>query len=226
MNKAGEDALFISPNKMCLAVFDGVGGWAKQGVDASAYSNSLANGCKVAHAKGIFHPTDMMQHAYEASLKVQGTSTACVCVIQQTPLSLVVSNLGDSKVIVVRDLKVCFASQEQQIVWNTPYQMGSGSDMQPKSHAVTTTIPLRANDWIVLATDGLFDNLSYPEIVNVLRKGGNCTALSVELSEQAFKVSTNTKANTPFAKEAKKAGKPWQGGKTDDISVIVAQIIP
>jgi len=226
INKSGEDSLFLSspknPSCQCLAVFDGVGGWAKEGVDASAYSQALAKGVGKGFAAGTLNPTELLQHAYESASDIVGTSAACVTVFNNNTLQI--CNLGDSKVIVVRDSKNFFASEEQQVEWNTPYQIGTGSSHTPKTHSKFYNVQLKEKDYIVLATDGLFDNLSHQDIIGFVKPTVECQAVAQLLVEQSFKVSTNTRANTPFAKDAKKAGKSWQGGKTDDITVIFARV--
>jgi len=50
-SKGGEDRYFISKCGTCVAFFDGVGGWAKKGVDASAYSEALSVGAREAFEK-------------------------------------------------------------------------------------------------------------------------------------------------------------------------------
>jgi len=164
-----------------------------------------------------------MQYAYEQAKGITGTSTACVLTLSDD-LQLQASNLGDSRFIVVRESKVILCSEDQQIEWNMPYQIGSTSNMSPKTHANNYTLTLKANDYIVVGTDGLFDNLQHSEIISQL-KGDNCQSIAATILEKTINTSLNTRANTPFAKDAKKAGKPWYGGKQDDITVIVVKIL-
>ena len=95
-------------------------------------------------------------------------------------------------------------------------------------------------DFVVMGTDGLFDNLYDEDIENCLRPGikpagkqddeemfeladpegvANCMAT------KAYNLSKDTRYNSPFAKGAWQARIPYRGGKEDDITVIVSQII-
>jgi len=47
-SKGGEDAFFISNDGTLMGVFDGVGGWADEGIDPRDYSNGLSQGSKIA----------------------------------------------------------------------------------------------------------------------------------------------------------------------------------
>lgn len=48
--------------------------------------------------------------------------------------------------------------------------------------------------------------------------------LAEVIAKFAFKLSVDPVYNSPFAKKAKKAFYNYRGGKSDDISVIVAQV--
>jgi len=222
-NKAGEDAVFVSKMKNCFGVFDGVGGWTKEGIDPSAYSAKLSEATREAYeTENIKDPLKLMQYAYEQAKNVPGTSTACIAVIDGCQLS--VANLGDSRLIVCRDQKVILCSQDQDIEWNMPYQIGTDSNMTPETHAKEYNLFLKPFDFIVLGSDGVFDNLSHGDILSLL-KGENCQVIAKSIAEKAFTISMNQKAITPFGKEAKKFGKNWVGGKQDDISVVVVNIL-
>jgi len=204
-------------------VFDGVGGWAKEGIDPSAYSTKLCEATLEAYEKeNISDPTQIMQYAYQKALSIKGTSTACIVVINEQNLSA--ANLGDSRFVVWRDQKVVLASRDQEIDWNMPYQIGTDSDMIPETHANKYALALRQGDFIVLGSDGVFDNLSHADIGSLL-KGDNCGIMAKNIAEKAHAISVNLNAVTPFSKEAKKAGKNWSGGKQDDISVVVVKIM-
>jgi len=203
-NKTGEDALYVSKHKSCFAVFDGVGGWTATGVDASEYSNKLARATQEAYEnENIKDPIELMQYAFEQAKDTTGTSTACILTLSDD-LQLQAANLGDSRFIVVRENKILLCSEDQQIEWNMPYQIGSSSNMTPKVHAKNYCISLKSEDYIVIGTDGLFDNLCHSEIINCL-KDDNAQQIATALVEKSFTTSLNTRANTPFAKDAKKS---------------------
>jgi len=223
INKLGEDTLYVNPN--CIGVFDGVGGWAKEGVDAREYANKLCKGVKEAfETKNLTNPIDILQHAYEEGHAVKGTSTALVLVINKDTLNA--ANLGDSQFIVVRNLSVILESKEQQIEFNMPFQIGTGSDLQPKLHADKYTLSIQHNDYIVMGSDGLFDNLQTTAMVNSIKKGpkGSCKIIAKDIAQKAYANSLKRNITTPFSKLAKQHNIVWSGGKPDDITVIVAKI--
>ena len=101
-------------------------------------------------------------------------STGCIAILEfskdRDVPTLLVSNLGDSGACVIRDGKQVFRTREQQVEFNMPYQMGTGSDIEPKIHAESSEFALVKGDWIVMGSDGLFDNLDPSDIIKVLKK--------------------------------------------------------
>ena len=78
----------------------------------------------------------------------------------------IAANIGDSGLLVVRDGRVVHRSSEQQHYFNTPYQLSlPPTDMESD---VLADLPEAADryefnvedgDVIILATDGIFDNV-------------------------------------------------------------------
>jgi protein phosphatase PTC7 len=221
MNKNGEDAILITKCKKCFGVFDGVGEWIKFGVDSSAYSNKLSSSAKAIYEKEkIQDPNLLMHRAYIEAKDIVGTSTGCIIIIDGD--KLFASNLGDSGFIIIRSLKVVLSSKSQQLGWNCPFQMGKDCTLNPKEHADNYTFDLKKGDIIVIATDGLWDNLSNGDVVTLLKTPGEKSADNIVKSAKA--IMNSTTAQSPFAKEARKQKKQWSGGKPDDITVIVVII--
>jgi len=219
LNKNGEDAILITKCKKCLGVFDGVGEWVKYGVDSSAYSNKLSSSAKVLFEKEkIRDPITLMQRAYLEAKDVIGTSTGCIVIIEGD--KLLAANLGDSGFIVIRNHKVVLSSKSQQISWNCPFQMGKDCTLNPKEHGDKYTFDLKKGDIIVIASDGLWDNLSNGDVVVLLKTPNEKSADNIV--KAAKDIMNSTTAQSPFAKEAKKLKKQWSGGKPDDVSVIIA----
>ena len=93
-------------------------------------------------------------------------------------------------------------------------------------------------DFVVMGTDGLFDNLFDEDIETCLKpsiepvKGTtdkfkmlDPEATAKCIGDKAYKMSKDRRYNSPFAVGALKSGKRYIGGKEDDITVIVAQIV-
>jgi len=51
------------------------------------------------------------------------------------------------------------------------------------------------------------------------------TTIANNIANNAFQTSMDTRVKTPFASSAKKSGKTWKGGKSDDISIIVGKVL-
>lgn len=201
-----------------------------------------------------------------------GSCTACVAFFDNTRHQLHFSNLGDSGIIVLRhidsnvagslkrdktkprtertsDLRVAFVSQQQLHSFNHPYQLGwTGEEIEEKSSfksaqdTCTTSIHVRRGDIIIMATDGLFDNVDVDEIAELglewenkvgLIRGGDIAArekrwamgnsltllskervgdLAMTLCEKARQYSLDSAKDSPFAILAKENDIMWSGG--------------
>eukprot|EP01126_Amoeba_proteus_P057849 TRINITY_DN7401_c0_g1_i2.p1 TRINITY_DN7401_c0_g1~~TRINITY_DN7401_c0_g1_i2.p1 ORF type:complete len:175 (-),score=47.70 TRINITY_DN7401_c0_g1_i2:630-1154(-) len=172
--------------------------------------------------KNRIYPVEILQNACTAASEIVGSSTGCLVTIRNTKLHA--ANVGDSRFIVVRTGKVVLSCTEQQLDWNMPYQMGSQSDILPKTHADVYHFDLERNDLIVMGTDGLFDNLFLEEIVSLLDMELTVGKIASNIAKLAKRKAYDTRANTPFKKEANRLGKFWGGGKPDDITVIVGWV--
>lgn len=105
------------------------------------------------------------------SLLETGSSTACVAVIQHLKARMSVLNVGDSGYILFRERRIIFHSKEHQRGYNFPYQlsplMNTDSALEGDQY---NDIPLLPNDIVLLASDGLFDNLYDKQIEPVLNE--------------------------------------------------------
>lgn len=149
------------------------------------------------------------------------------------------------------DLQAVFVSQQQLHSFNHPFQLGwTGEDLeedektsfQAARSACTTSIHVRRGDVIVMATDGLFDNVDIDEIaavaleweqLNGFLRGGDIDAreqrwvagssltdlsyqqipnLSELLVKKARENSLDPTLDSPFALLAKDNDIMWSGG--------------
>lgn len=83
---------------------------------------------------------------------------------------------------------------------------------------------VREGDWVVIATDGLYDNVSDVEIVSAVSQAVDAMTLAEALGNLASSRSVDAKFRSPFMIAAGKAGVKWQGGKADDITVVTIQV--
>lgn len=162
-DKGGEDAFFIQKN--ALGVFDGVGGWASIGVDAGLYSKELARlTANYVVNEGPAAIVEALKHATDKNRAI-GSSTACVVGLDGTQLIGV--NVGDSGLVVIRDGAIVYRTTEQQHYFNCPYQIGTDS-LDTVEVGGPIDIKLQHGDWIIMGTDGLWDNVFPSNIVDAV----------------------------------------------------------
>ncbi|KAI9307075.1 phosphatase 2C-like domain-containing protein [Cunninghamella echinulata] len=187
-------------------------------------------------------PVYILQKSYEESMSLAekegifGSCTACLAILRHDELRI--ANIGDCGISVIRHNDYIFRSEEQQHSFNFPYQLGTGSPDRPKD-AQAFNIKVEKNDIIIMGSDGLYDNLFDKEILSIIQSqvapymlpGTNKhlkfepQRLSDALASRAKAVSDNKcDIKSPFQKRAVHEGIYYQGGKADDISVVVAVV--
>ncbi|KAM3357713.1 hypothetical protein P3S68_020644 [Capsicum galapagoense] len=84
----GQDASFICAKEQMIGVADGVGGWAKKGIDSSEYSRELMKNAKFAIRNNKSSSIDLMKVLNEAysKTKAKGSSTACILTLANDTL--------------------------------------------------------------------------------------------------------------------------------------------
>ena len=142
-------------------------------------------------------------------------------------------NIGDSGYIKLRkeglDLILKHQSNPQWHNFNFPFQVGTSGD-DPSCADFEEHI-VKDKDIFLVATDGLWDNLYLPSILDILRpfirKSDDLLdpELIVEiLGKEAEKFSNMVSYRSPFAKQASRYFSDYDGGKIDDITIILAQV--
>jgi len=254
--KGGEDAYVAEEGIICVA--DGVGGWNDQGVDPSKFSNELCENIKKEYFKNsnlhIGNPVKLFSIACENTSSI-GSSTFCMCILDFEKEYLHTLNMGDSGYMLLRatssgpgsiknpnktlntllsnpshtdsPFDIIFKSPEQQHSFNFPYQVGTHGDRPDE--AQIQVHKFEENDIIILATDGLWDNLYEQQILKILKpfhdisnQLKNLDIIAEMIGQISEKYSNDQKYKSPFSKKSKGL---YLGGKADDITVIVAQIV-
>ena len=185
----GEDAYFATDNNRVLGVADGVGGWVELGIDAGAFSRELMGNAKsYATSEDSLDPGDILHDAYFKTTAL-GTCTACLVSLDGGELKAI--NVGDSGFSVLRRLDrrgadlnaangsvgsncgdkahqwaLFFETTEQTHFFNCPFQLGTNSKDSP-ADGQSFTIPVLPGDIVILATDGLLDNIFTAELIQV-----------------------------------------------------------
>jgi protein phosphatase PTC7 len=165
----------------------------------------------------------------------------------------------------LKHIKVQYVSQQQLMSFNHPYQLGwTGEHLSP-SEALTSSLKqpsdsyaaslhVRRGDIIIMATDGLFDNVDVDDICQMAvewetkhnfllgdveerarrwQKGESKAALSAEvvpdlaatLCQAARQKSLQSDVDSPFAILAKENDILWSGGMPDDCTVIAMHVV-
>ncbi|KKK16783.1 hypothetical protein P175DRAFT_0475798 [Aspergillus ochraceoroseus IBT 24754] len=160
---------------------------------------------------------------------------------------LYVTNIGDCKVLVIRprEEKVLFRTEEQYHWFDCPLQLGTNSVDTPRENAVLSLVDIEEGDIVLGVSDGVLDNLWEHEILSVtlgsLRKWDQeryedkeldwappallaeeqMVFVARELLKAALVVAQDPFAESPYMEKAIDEGLAIQGGKMDDISVVV-----
>jgi protein phosphatase PTC7 len=169
--------------------------------------------------------------------KELGSSTVCVLVLDSIKNELYSGYLGDSCYMIARpkaigQFELIFKAEEQTHGFNIPFQVGSEGD-NPNS-AITHKHKVEKNDLIIAASDGLWDNLEVEDILKEINKISlqfdtivlNTEYIAGTISMKAEELSRDPSHYSPFAKRAiENKYRNYFGGKPDDITVVVAQVL-
>lgn len=117
-------------------------------------------------------------------------------------------------------------TKEQQHFFNCPYQLGTDSE-DGLAMGQNVQIKVKVGDLLVVATDGLYDNVSDGDIVGVVQQmeGKEVMEVAEALGDLASERAVDANYESPFMKAAGKAGVEWRGGKADDITVVVLKVV-
>jgi protein phosphatase PTC7 len=80
---------------------------------------------------------------------------------------------------------------------------------------------------LLIATDGVYDNLFDAELAKLLGSARGCSAttLATEVAICARKSSRSRTARTPFSVAASETGHNMPGGKMDDVGIICVKVV-
>ncbi|KAI9466200.1 protein serine/threonine phosphatase 2C [Lactarius psammicola] len=191
------------------------------------------------------HPRECLKLAYQATLRerfvIAGSSTACLINLNASSGLLRAANLGDSGFMIIRSSSVLHRQRAQTHFFNCPRQLAKIPSVIGRSSGAVTDSPedadvyetkLRDGDLIIAYTDGLSDNVFNHEITSICslvsRSGVSEEAqvklISDRLIEYARGCMFNEKRPSPFQKAAAMNGVAFNGGKLDDITLVVALV--
>jgi len=239
----GHDAFFVDDAAGVVGVADGVGGWVTSGIDPGVFSRQLMNFAAESVRAGESDPGAVLQSAH-ARTTALGSSTAVVMAFVPArggePAKLRAVNLGDSGFLLLRDGAVLCQSRPQEKFFNAPFQLraaNTGKAAEMPSDAETYEVKdVRVGDVVVLATDGVLDNLFPEEVAAIVRSVQSGDGLSASaqaplaeraanrLAQAAADASMDATRISPFTMDAARAGRWHVGGKQDDVAVVVSVV--
>ncbi|ORY22120.1 hypothetical protein BCR39DRAFT_474086, partial [Naematelia encephala] len=160
--------------------------------------------------------------------------------------TLLIANLGDCCLLLIRQGEVVFRTSEMQHAFNFPLQqVGTHSRDEPMKDAQRYDVGVGRGDIVILGSDGLMDNLYDEEILDTLAEFAPPSSnvfptppnsrpsspgalppfspqkVSEALCRRARMVSEQTTATTPFMERAIEEGIDFVGGKKDGESLVV-----
>ncbi|PPD67986.1 hypothetical protein GOBAR_DD35145 [Gossypium barbadense] len=147
-----------------------------------------------------------------------------------------VASVGDCGLRVIRKGQIIFSTTPQEHYFDCPYQLSSELVGQTYLDAVVSSVELVEGDTIVMGSDGLFDNVFDGEIVSTLAAHSDVVEAAKALAKLASNHSLDSRFDSPYTIEARYQGLDvpfWKkilgmkltGGKLDDITVIVGQVV-
>ncbi|KAI9220248.1 phosphatase 2C-like domain-containing protein, partial [Blastocladiella britannica] len=202
-------------------------------------SNELDGGSGGGSGRGTaagasIDPSAILARAYDRTMadaveeKFVGSSTALLAVLTNGD-ELRVTNLGDCGIAVIRDGELVFRSEEQQHSFNYPYQLGTAAHDTP-ADAQYFKMHVQHGDIVVMASDGIFDNLFDEEMLAIVRTVVGWPSVSTmgsiaeAIVARAREAADDSRGASPFASRAMREGLYYQGGKVDDVAVVVGVV--
>ena len=236
---SGEDAFFVSKisgkeNTIAFGIADGVGGWADKGINPADFSHGLCSQMALAAMRWPSNfvnltPGKLMYDGYSAVLHDPhiraGGSTACVgCVNPDGRLQM--ANLGDSGYLLLRTGRVHHYSYPQTHAFNTPYQLsvvppkilaqasvfGGGHYIDTPSEADLSENMLQEGDVLILASDGVWDNLNSQDLLGIVKRDMSEKGAWELSAGQGISVANNLESLTRFAPSGGDAQSTLQSG--------------
>jgi protein phosphatase PTC7 len=179
-----------------------------------------------------------------------GSATACVLRLDPLTGELDAANLGDSGFLIIRDGDVFFKSPALQHFFDCPFQFGAAPEYTPATDyvedAAVYRLAVQPGDVIILATDGVLDNVWTRDMVALApRTAEEVDNAATTLASLAARHALDPEYESPYSVEASKEGIDipiWEklskfsfnngkielgkvvGGKLDDVTCVVAMV--
>ncbi|KKZ62168.1 hypothetical protein EMCG_03306 [[Emmonsia] crescens] len=182
-----------------------------------------------------------------------GTTTSTTAVLHYainagSPVPMLyVTTLGDCQLLVIRpsEQRVVFKTEGQWHWFDCPMQLGTNSVDTPRENALSTQVELQEKDLVLAVSDGVVDNLWEHEVLKVVLDsldewdsgkkdddmfvgrtidgGGGMVYAARKLLQAAKIIAQDPFAESPYMERAIEEGLTIEGGKMDDISVVIGR---
>jgi len=207
-----------SEGAVAFAVADGVGGWTESRVDPADFSHGLCGymaETALAWDQSVdkLRPKQLLETGYDQivadpAVKAGGSTASVGIALPDGRVEL--ANLGDSGSVLLRRAAVHHYSTPQTHGFNTPYQLsiipprmraqasvfgGAFLEDFPRDAAVTN-LQMQHGDVLMLATDGVFDNLNNQDILKLITSRMILTGAWTAAPDTAVGVSNSLAALT------------------------------
>jgi len=237
---AGEDAFFTKREGQYLyaGVADGVYDWKLKGIYPGLWSQTLILNIKNLCSRGWREPQELLTTAYKKNLLDghKGSSTACLLRIDLETGQLVSTNVGDSGYVVVStstingivNARLKYHSVEREHHLGSPLQLGSHNVHQsPVDEAESNTVQLQQGDFVVLGSDGLFDNLLGEDLIAIIADDKQSLLQKCcSILNKCYNNVSDPKCETPYSRaSSEEMNMIFYGGKDDDISCCVIEVL-
>ncbi|KAF6146939.1 hypothetical protein GIB67_036658 [Kingdonia uniflora] len=237
IDKGGEDVFFVSSYQGgVIGVADGVSGWAERNIDPSLFPRDLmANASYLVEDEEVNYDPQILLKKAHAATSSKGSATVIVAMLEKSGF-LKIANVGDCGLRVIREGEIVFSSFPQEHYFDCPYQLSSERVSQTYRDATICNLELIEGDRIVMGSDGLFDNVFDHEISSTISRFNDVVEAAKALANLASDHSRDTSFDSPYSLEARSQGFDvplWKkilgmkltGGKLDDITVVIGQVI-
>lgn len=240
---AGEDAyaVYVSSRGALLGVADGVRSWEREGINSGEVASGLVKQASLLFAKAVDAPINAFvpkplslltrTWANVQAQGLRGSSTVALIVVDSRAGVLRSASLGDSGYMVFRGINSdspykVYGTPQQEHEFGLPYQLGHHANSDAPGDALVHDMNLQRGDVIVVGTDGLFDNLGEMAMVSLLQQSRQPWMAAGALVHAAFDISVDPDAASPWSRWAtQELNMPYVGGKQDDITAIVAEVL-
>ncbi|KAF8692926.1 hypothetical protein HU200_039286 [Digitaria exilis] len=218
-----------------------VGGYRDDGVDASAFARALMTNAymevvtmtSLPGTTTSVCPLTLLERAYQATVEADTPAASTAVIVSLSGGELRWAYVGDSGFVVFRDGLILRRSRPQQHYFNCPYQLSSERDgsADEVADAEVGEVPAKEGDVVVVATDGLFDNVTDDELERIVRMGTTLgfspTNMAEVMAGFAFEAARCSNRDTPYSVMGRREPETdfFTGGKPDDITVVVAYIV-